>query len=630
MRGNLASMTTSQHRFTPQCEVAQSQRTVVWRAIDTSVEAGRSPMVALKIDRRSNRVGSLSLDQLHAAILGPTAVGCLRAHEARVLQLLAGVSGVPECATQGEIGGHAFVAVRWVDGTTLGRWLDVQHNRAAALVDVAARLCKVLAGVARCGIVHRDLKPSNIVVTDVGEPVLIDWELAQLPSERPWGVVGTRAFLAPELLGLRERMDLVVGHRADLYALGATLYAIAAGRPPIGDGTAAARRSFLEPLAQLPAWVPDHLSRTIAQLLAADPAQRPSDDDLLAATLLAGDVPATRAPARHRGGLRDALAAIEAGDLVAAHAILEAAGSQPDALLVPAWSRFLGALGALDEAFVMLFALPRVRLAELDVRLALSATLRALGRTEDAHALLATDEDDPQIEAERARVDLSNGSVIEALKRASNLIPVAPDSAQHLLVEQLFTLIDALSAGPMQPELLEALAIGATRLTLAFVADPTRRRLLAQITLDATMALAWGGNFTGQLAGAAFIFALVELGAGEHVPRASVEFFTNGGFAVARGVFPLCDGDFAQPSTGYLLALLELGAAELAWSRAIAPIESADAFPSINNWLDVARVAVVNRRSDIVPGGLTRVPVFIRNLPSFQALVSAHEVALAK
>lgn len=625
MRGNLVCMETSQHRYHLLSEVSRSHRTVVWRAADTSVGEEHAHLVALKVDRTSNQFGSLSLDQLQSAILGPTAVGCLRAHEARVLQLLNGMSGIPRCESHGYIGVRAFVAVRWIDGVPLVRWLEGQDDRTARFVEVAARLCRVLAAVGRLGIVHRDLKPSNILVTALGEPVVIDWELAQLPSRRPWGVVGTRAFLAPELLGLRERMDIVVDQRADLYALGATLYAVAAGRPPIGEGREAARRSFIEPLARMPAWVPDHVVRIITMLLAADPSQRPRDADLLATMLIAGDVPDRQAPTRHQGGLRTALESLESGDLVAGHALLENAGPQPDVLLVPAWSRFLGTLGALDEASILLLALPHDRLGELEVRLALSATLRAMNRADEARWLLATDEFDPRVEAERARVDLASGSARMAFTRATKLFQLAPERARTLVVEQLFTLVDGVRAGGMQPEMLETLAIAAMKLALAFVADPTRRLLLAQMTIDAVVALAWGGHFTGHLAGAAFLVALAEVGAGEHVPRASAELFGRGGFVLSRSAIHLGEGDLVTASTGYFLALLELGAFELAWEQVILPIESSGSYPSINNWLDVARVAAITRRSDIIPGGLARIPLFIRNLPEFQALVRAHE-----
>src|SRR3990170_5757095 len=91
----------------------------------------------------------------------------------------------------------------------------------------------------RRGIMHRDITPANIVLSDAGAPCLVDFAFATSIAEvRPefahhGEIVGTLAYLAPEQTGRTARS---VDQRADLYALGATLYELATGGPPFGAG----------------------------------------------------------------------------------------------------------------------------------------------------------------------------------------------------------------------------------------------------------------------------------------------------------------------------------------------------------------------------------------------------------
>ena len=154
--------------------------------------------------------------------------------------------------------GTPFYAMRMVDG----RMLRVAIERASSLAQRLAMLpnviaaCEAVAFAHAQRVIHRDLTPSNILVGAYGETVVIDWGLAKDLSlgssladdaddpyrTTPEGsaltgvgtVVGTAAYMPPE----QARAD-AVDERADVYALGAILYHLLAGKAPYPGGTGA-------------------------------------------------------------------------------------------------------------------------------------------------------------------------------------------------------------------------------------------------------------------------------------------------------------------------------------------------------------------------------------------------------
>ena len=107
------------------------------------------------------------------------------------------------------------------------------------LIALALELARAVAGMHGRGVMHRDICPANIVIADDATPCLVDFWLATSAAQiRPeftqtTEIVGTIAYLAPEQTGRTGRS---VDQRADLYALGATLYELATGGPPFGTG----------------------------------------------------------------------------------------------------------------------------------------------------------------------------------------------------------------------------------------------------------------------------------------------------------------------------------------------------------------------------------------------------------
>jgi serine/threonine protein kinase len=139
-----------------------------------------------------------------------------------------------------------------------------------------------VAGMHHRGVIHRDITPANIVLSRDGAPCLVDFALASSVAEiRPEfthhaQIAGTLAYLAPEATG---RTGRPVDQRADLYALGVTLYELATGAPPFADGDPL--RLIHDHLARVPVppaeanrAVPAPLSEIIMHLLEKEPDNR--------------------------------------------------------------------------------------------------------------------------------------------------------------------------------------------------------------------------------------------------------------------------------------------------------------------------------------------------------------------
>jgi serine/threonine protein kinase/formylglycine-generating enzyme required for sulfatase activity len=153
-----------------------------------------------------------------------------------------------------------WIAMRYVEGRTLARWISESRTAGASCLrlepsgakgrEAALAVAALLAEVARAlhaaheqGVVHRDIKPSNVIVQPDGSPVLLDFGLAiEEESDghsltRTGEVPGTPAYLAPETVsGELARPDA----QSDVYALGVMLYECLALRRPYDDPTPAA------------------------------------------------------------------------------------------------------------------------------------------------------------------------------------------------------------------------------------------------------------------------------------------------------------------------------------------------------------------------------------------------------
>jgi eukaryotic-like serine/threonine-protein kinase len=148
-----------------------------------------------------------------------------------------------------------------------------------AVLILAAGLAEGLSAVHAAGVVHRDLKPSNVLLASDG-PRIIDFGISRsvgsVGPTQARGIIGSPGFMSPE-----QAMGEPVGPPADIFSLGSVLAYAATGQPPFGDGPPSAllyRAVHGEPAIRDLA---PELRPLVARCLLADPAARPSTDDLL-------------------------------------------------------------------------------------------------------------------------------------------------------------------------------------------------------------------------------------------------------------------------------------------------------------------------------------------------------------
>jgi serine/threonine protein kinase len=197
--------------------------------------------------------------------------------EARALQGIVhenvvGMRGV------GEQSGTPYCVMEFVDGPDLATLILREGALPATrAVRIAAGIARGLAAIHAEGVVHRDLKPHNVLIAAGDRAVIADFGTARSrvsPRMTATGMLlGTPAYMAPEQFD-----GLAPSFSVDLFALGAILFEMSAGRPafPGGDAVEVIRSITTGEIPVLASDVPSSERDLARRLMARDPAQRPS------------------------------------------------------------------------------------------------------------------------------------------------------------------------------------------------------------------------------------------------------------------------------------------------------------------------------------------------------------------
>lgn len=140
----------------------------------------------------------------------------------------------------GAIDGVHFLAMEYIEGVTLSqRVYDKGRMTVADACKVISQSAQALSAAHLAGLVHRDVKPSNLFVTKTGHIKLLDLGLAKLcedTTNNPEFTAVGQAFGTPDYMAPEQWSDArLADARADLYALGCTLFFVLTGRAPFSD-----------------------------------------------------------------------------------------------------------------------------------------------------------------------------------------------------------------------------------------------------------------------------------------------------------------------------------------------------------------------------------------------------------
>lgn len=183
--------------------------------------------------------------------------------------------------------GQPWLAMEFVEGKRLD--VRLKETGPMALPELFSIAKGIASGVAYAhgkGVVHRDLKPANIMLSPEGVKIM-DFGIARVMDAETltttYAFLGTPRYAAPE-----AQLKTAVGPASDGYALGIMLFEMLTGQTPFQGETPFEildrhRTDALPDLRPLRPDAPEALVALVEALCAKDPAQRPSDAEVLAA-----------------------------------------------------------------------------------------------------------------------------------------------------------------------------------------------------------------------------------------------------------------------------------------------------------------------------------------------------------
>ena len=255
----------AQHRYEILTELGRGGMGVVYKARDTRLERD----VAIKVLRTTSAEEAARLEQEAKAAATLNHPGIVTIYDFE-----AGFDGY-------------FITMEYVPGEALDYVIRTRPERTQKdLLTILVRLADAVAYAHSHQVIHRDLKPGNILLTPDQEVKILDFGIAaRLDTGATAGpaVCGTPYYMAPEQIRGQDTSPAT-----DIYALGATSFHLATGRPPFNEGNVIEAHLTQQPPdpVDLAPHLANGLGAVILRCLEKDPAQRYSSAEDLREALV--------------------------------------------------------------------------------------------------------------------------------------------------------------------------------------------------------------------------------------------------------------------------------------------------------------------------------------------------------
>ncbi len=242
-------------------ELGKGAMGVVFEGVDPFIERA----VAIKVIKKSDLDGVSEQDILVRFLREAQAAGRLT-H-----------SNIVSVYEYGEDGDTAFIAMEYVEGADLKKYLDDEHHFSVdEAINITCQLLEALDYSHRNGVIHRDIKPSNVIITSAKQVKVADFGIAKLESSQLTQVgtmMGTPAYMSPEQI-----QDFATDNRVDLYAAGVIFYELLTGMRPFSGSPITIMHQVVHVEPKYPHLInpsiPAVLDKVVAKAMAKQPGDR--------------------------------------------------------------------------------------------------------------------------------------------------------------------------------------------------------------------------------------------------------------------------------------------------------------------------------------------------------------------
>jgi serine/threonine-protein kinase len=203
----------------------------------------------------------------------------------------------------GQYDDNFYLVMEIVEGGSVAGELaehgPLSWDRAVAVIEQAAA---GLAAAHAQSVVHRDIKPSNLLIAGDGTIKVADFGIAALPGSETSDLTATGQIMgSPHYLSPERARGQQAGPESDVYALGCVLYQLVTGRPPFtGDHPTAVLYQHVDatpvPPSRLRPELAGPFEPLLLRMLAKDPAERPTAEQLMSVPAAAAWFPTTALP----------------------------------------------------------------------------------------------------------------------------------------------------------------------------------------------------------------------------------------------------------------------------------------------------------------------------------------------